>query len=341
MSDFISRNKPDWDELANLVAQARRSLRRMTPEELSRLDVLYRRTTVHLSQVGTRTSDARLYRYLNDLTAAAHSLIYVPPRQPLWKGAGYFLWEGFARTVARTWRYHALSACLLLSGALLAYFAARHDPLAAYALLPPGDMRLPGSTADQLESSLRSGRDQSGGFKFIFASFLFSHNLKVGVLAMGMGILAAIPTTLLMIYNGMILGAFTATHHQAGIYSEYWAWILPHGVTEIGAIILCGGIGLRLGKAVVCPGLQTQAESLRQAGIEAGQMCLGAAAMLVFAAGVESYLRQSHLSTAARFAFAGGTALFWLLYFGHGALSERRAARLQQIPLTELDKPVD
>jgi hypothetical protein len=75
VSSFFARNKPDWNELEALVRKGRKSLRRMSPEELSRLDVLYRRTTVHLSQVATRTTDSRLIAYLNDLTAAPHSLI--------------------------------------------------------------------------------------------------------------------------------------------------------------------------------------------------------------------------------------------------------------------------
>ena len=99
-------------------------------------------------------------------------------------------------------------------------------------------------------------------------------------------------------------------------------------MTEIGAIILCGGIGLSLGAAVVCPGLVTRAESLRRAGIEAGRACLGVAGMLIAAAAIESYLRQSELSTVERLAFAAVSALFWLAYFTHGALRER-ASRLR------------
>ena len=88
----------------------------MSPEELSRLDVLYRRTTVHLAQVATRTTDTRLIGYLNDLTAAAHSLIYLPPRKSAWQGAGRFVVEGFPRLVARRWPFHAASGLLLISG---------------------------------------------------------------------------------------------------------------------------------------------------------------------------------------------------------------------------------
>jgi uncharacterized membrane protein SpoIIM required for sporulation len=326
MSRFISQNKPDWNELEALVGKGRKSLRRMSPEELSRLDVLYRRTTVHLSQVATRTTDTRLIAYLNDLTAAAHSLIYLPPRKSAWQGAGRFAVEGFARLIARRWPYHAASAVLLIAGALLGYFASMHDALAAYALMMPGDVRSPGSTPEQLLEVLRHGRDDGGGEKFAFASMLFGHNLNVGIMAMALGALGGVFTAMLILYNGMLLGAFVAIHHRAGINGELWGWILPHGITEMGAIVLFGGIGLLFARAVIRPGLLSRAESLKRAGIDAGQTCLGAGAMLVLAAIVESYLRQSHLSTASRLAFAGGTVLFWTLFVVHGFLRERSTA---------------
>jgi uncharacterized membrane protein SpoIIM required for sporulation len=326
MSSFLARNKPDWNELEALVRKAHRSLRRMSPEELSRLDVLYRRTTVHLAQVATRTTDTRLIAYLNDLTAAAHAVIYLPPRKSAWQGAGRFAVEGFPRLVARCWPFHAASAILLIAGAFLGYFASMHDSLAAYALMMPGDVRSPGATREQLLEVLRHGRDTGGGEKFAFASFLFSHNLNVGIMAMALGVLGGVFTTMLILYNGMLLGAFVAIHHRAGISRELWAWILPHGITELLAIILFGGIGLLFAQAVIRPGLLSRAESLKQAGIAAGQTCLGAGAMLVLAAIVESYLRQSHLSTASRLAFAGGSVVFWALFFLHGFLRERARA---------------
>ena len=297
----------------------------MTPQEISRLDVLYRRTAIHLAQVASRTRNADLLQYLNDLTAAAHSVIYLPERSSHAKKALGFIQEGFARAVARTWKYHAVAALLLIFGALLGYSAAIKNPMAAYALLPAGEFRQPGATPEQLEEWLRHGRDTGGGFKFVFASFLFSHNLKVGLLALATGVLAAIPTIFLMVYNGMVLGAFTATHHASGIYAEYWAWILPHGITELTAVVLCVGVGLQLGHAVVCPGLSSRMEELARSGREGIRIVLGVAGMLVFAACVESYLRQSQLPIYARFIFAGATVLFWGSYFFRGALLERNA----------------
>ncbi len=325
MGNFVARNKPDWDELERLVAKAKKKLRRMTPEELSRLDVLYRRTTVHLAQVATRTTDMHLLAYLNALAAAAHSLIYLPPRKSVWAGAASFLFEGFVRLVARNWKFHAASAALLMGGALLGYFASMHDPLAAYALMMPGDTRTPGATPEQLLDVLHSGRDGGRGGKFVFASFLFSHNLKVGLIAMALGVLAGVPTIILVLYNGMMLGAFVAIHHRAGIVAEVWAWILPHGIPELGAIILFGGVGLMFAQAVVSPGRMTRSAALKRAGVVASQTCLGSGAMLVLAAIVESYLRQSHLSTEARLALAGGMAALFLMLGLYGVLRERMA----------------
>lgn len=339
MSSFVTRNKQDWQELEDLVQRARASLRRMSYEDLNRLDVLYRRATIHLAQVATRSTDRQLIGYLNGLTAAAHSLIYLPPRRSLFAGAGWFLIEGFARCIARNLRWHAISAALLIGGGVLAWYLCQNDVLAAYALAMPGDLRQPGSSREQLEAVLRSGRDQGGGDKFMFASFLFQHNLKVGMLSMAAGVLACIPTVLLMIYNGMILGSFVSMHQQAGISAELWAWILPHGVTEIGAIILCGGVGLILGRSVMRPGDLSRTDSLRRAGVEAAQTCAGVAVMLLAAAVIESYLRQSHLSTPARFWFAGGSALFWTLYIAYGVVRERASkkmiARIDEFALNE------
>lgn len=329
MSSFITRNKPEWDELEALLKRARKSIRRLSVDDLHRLDVLYRRATVHLSQVRSRTSDRNLINYLNGLTSTAHSLIYLPPGQGAVRGGFEFLREGLARTIARNWIWHAISACLLLAGAGFAAIAGSLDVIALYALMPAGDPRGPGASRETLLEFLRSGRDQGGGGKFVFASFLFSHNFKVGLLSMAVGVLAAVPTAILIIYNGMILGAFATVHYQAGIVGEMWAWILPHGITEIGAIVLCGGIGLQLGWAVVSPGMYSRSEALKAISGEVAQTAVGAGFMLVFAAIIESYLRQSELSTTARLSFAAFTGVFWVAYIAYGFVRERVVAREQ------------
>lgn len=327
MHSFISRNKRTWQELEKLLIRARkgRGIKRLSPTELSRLDLLYRRTTVHLAQVSSRSTDTALIQYLNNLASTAHSIIYISDRSPFLGRIGRFLIKDFPRAIARNWRFHAMALVLFLGGLMLGYYASFHDPLATYIIMPEGEYRTMGSTAEQLVEALRSGRDSGQGNKVFFASSLSQHNIKVGLMSLTMGLLAAIPTVLLTTYNGMTLGAFTATHHSAGIFEEYWAWILPHGVLEISAIILFSGVGLRLGWAVIAPGLLSRRRSVLSASKDAMYTILGGGILLILASLVESFLRQSHLSSAERLVFAAVSAVLLAAYIGAGFYYELTA----------------
>ncbi|MFV0445078.1 MAG: stage II sporulation protein M [Planctomycetaceae bacterium] len=317
----------DWRELDQLLRQAQRSVGELPPDQLSRIDVLYRRATVQLARAATQGRDPERTAYLNALTARAHSLIYVSPRQSLLRGANEFLWTGFPRSIARQWRYHAAAAMIFFGACLFGYFVSRGDIEAAYALSVPEDIRQPGSTDEQLLDVLRGGRDSGHGELFQFASFLFQNNLKVALMALATGVLASIPTVLILVSNGLHFGQFAWMHSRSPELSlEMWAWILPHGVPELGAITLAGGAGLLLGQSLLHPGSLSRSESLRRAGREAARTAVGVGVMLFVAAIIESYVRQSQLSTSARLWFAGMTSLLWLLYFANGWRVERRMA---------------
>lgn len=325
---FLKKMRPVWDELQQLLERSRRSgPRGLTAEELSRLDKLYRQSTVHLAQLRSRTSNQALTEKLNRLVTMAHSTIYVAPRVRPLQRVGRFYLTGFSRAVARSGRYHLAAALLFACGGSVAFFTFPQRPEAAYALLEPGELRLPGSSSEQLRQALRSGRTDSEATKLLFSSFLFTHNTKIGFAAFTSGVLFGVPTVFLMILNGATLGTFVSIHHQRGIVAEVWAWLLPHGVTEILAVWLCGGAGLMLGMAVIRPRYRTRRQALYEAGREAVQLVLGVVPMFLMAGFVEGFLRQSELYTESRLMFAALTVLLWTLYFGTGASLEKRERR--------------
>ncbi|TVM19857.1 hypothetical protein DPQ33_01085 [Oceanidesulfovibrio indonesiensis] len=331
-AESLLRNKAEWQALETLVKKAqKKGPARMNADELSRLDVLYRRTTTLLARVSTRTEDPALVAYLNDLAAAAHGVIYAPPRRRPLAGVLFFIATGFPRAVARSWVFHLVSAALLIAGGVFGYHASRADTMAAYAILPAQETRLPGTPRQELIDALRSGRDVGGEQKVFFASFLFRHNLTVGMLSFAVGILAGIPTILLILYNGMIIGAFSYVHISQGIRMEYWAWILPHGVPELTAIVLCGGAGLALGAAVVNPGNESRMARITAAGKEAANILLGVGLLLFLAAIIESFLRQSNMETWARLAFAGSAAVLMAGWFAMGFVLERREMKVRRM----------
>ena len=87
-----------------------------------------------------------------------------------------------------------------------------------------------------------------------FAASLFSHNARIGILAFALGFVAGLPTLFLLFYNGLVLGAFAALYHARGLGVDIWGWLLPHGVTELLAVVLCGAAGFLLAHGLVFPG---------------------------------------------------------------------------------------
>lgn len=330
--DKVAQNAAELDAL---LAKARgRGPAGLTADELARLDELYRLATIHLAQVRARTRNDALIQGLNRLVGRAHSFIYISPKDNPLRRIVRFYTVGFARTIARTAPFHAVAALLFFFGAFIAYHATERHLEAAYAIMGAQEIRLPGVTRDQLEWVLRSGREQDAGDKLIFASMLLTHNTKVGFTAFVLGILAGIPTVFLLLTNGAMMGAFAHIHHDKGIVAEMWAWLLPHGVTEIGAIFLCGGAGLMLGMALLRPGHHTRSESLIAAAREAVRVVAGVVPMFIAAGFIESFLRQSHMSTEGRLAFAAGSAIFWAAYIALGWRMERKE-HPRTMPLTQ------
>jgi uncharacterized membrane protein SpoIIM required for sporulation len=136
------------------------------------------------------------------------------------------------------------------------------------------------------------------------------------MLCFALGFAAGVPVVLLLFYNGLILGAMAALYSGRGLGLEFWAWILPHGVTELLAVCLCGMTGLVFGMAVVFPGERSRLDNLARRGREAALAVVGAVLMLFVAAGIEGLFRQLVHDTTVRWSVAMATLAFWIWYFG-------------------------
>ena len=191
----------------------------------------------------------------------------------------------------------ALAWSLLIAGMLLGGGLTWHDPVAVHALVPGGM----GYSPDQLDQLLVSPaareeffatKETPASFKAVFGSFLFANNTRVGLLAFATGMLAGIPTVLLTLYNGIVLGAFASIFLHDPWPLAFLAWILPHGVPELTAITLCAAAGLQLGAAVAMPGPRGRAVALADA-VPPVLVLFGTAVPLFGGGDHRSFVRQS------------------------------------------------
>jgi uncharacterized membrane protein SpoIIM required for sporulation len=119
----------------------------------------------------------------------------------------------------------------------------------------------------------------------------------------------------LLFVNGLMLGAMVALYDSRGLGAEFWAWVLPHGVTELTAICLCGAAGMALGSALVFPGRHTRLRNLALRGREVALLGIGAVVMLLLAGLIEGFFRQLVQDVAVRWGLAAATLVFWIWYF--------------------------
>jgi len=297
-------------------------------DELATLATLYRSHLARLARLRAAGNDQPALRHLNALCVRAHTLLHVEPREA--GGMRRALLVELPRALGRTWAALVVAWALLGVGIAVGLMLGLTDVTAVHAILPDG-MGYGPDGLDRLLGSPNARREfferhaVTPGHNAVFGSFLFTHNTRVGLLAFASGILAGIPTVLLQLYNGLLLGAFSAIFVRDQHPWLYLAWILPHGIPELTAICLCVAGGLVLGAAVAVPGRRTRARALRESVHSALLLFGGAVPLFLVAALTESFVRESLLGTVARLGVAGAYAAV----LGSGFAWVRRcAARL-------------
>ena len=218
-------------------------------------------------------------------------------------------------------RWHILLAVVATAVGIAAGFMLVRADTDWYSAFVGADLaggRGPSSTAAQLRAVIFEPWPGFVKSFVVFVNSLFRHNAIVALLGFGLGFLAGVPTLLLLVYNGLTLGAFVEIHARRGLLVDVLGWLLIHGVTEIGAVIIAGAGGLVLADKILFPGRYTRLENLARHGREAAQLGGGAVLMLFVAGLIEGGFRQLIGNTEGRFAFAAVTAVLWLAYFLSG-----------------------
>lgn len=144
-----------------------------------------------------------------------------------------------------------------------------------------------------------------------------SNNPRVTLMQQGVAVVTAgIGTAIINFYNGMLIGSLSWYVAPAGALFFLWVSILPHGVTEIGGLVMAGAAGLVIGGAVFFPGRKSRTDALRSAGRDAFRLGVLAFLMTLIAAPIEGFLSfNPNVPDALRILVIVGTATFWGAYF--------------------------
>ncbi len=318
---FVRTEESYWRELEKMLDEFERNPHlRLDLTQLERFHYLYQRAATCLARLTSNSGDLEVRAWLESLIARAYGEIHRRPARsgpfPFWK----WLSAGFAQTFRRHLAAFWLSLAVTIAGCAFGAVAIAVSPDAKATLMPFSHlMEKPHERVAREEKDQASKKDRMANVKGEFSAELMTHNIRVAVLTLGMGMTWGVGVIVLLFYNGVSLGAVACDYVLDGQTQFLMGWLMPHGVIEIPAILVGGQAGFVLAAALVgWRNRDTRRRRLAAARADVASLAGGMAVMLVWAGIIEAFVSQYHqpvLPYALKIAFGAVEITLLTAYF--------------------------
>jgi len=294
LQKFIKEEKHYWKELESLLDVVENEpAHRMNLEQVKRFHYLYQRTSADLAKIMTFSSEPDIHHYLESLIARSYGNIHEIRKKAHRLSPFHWFFNTFPQTFRRHSRAFYLSLIITFCGFLFGGLAISFDPDAKEVILPFAHLQ--GDPSERVAHEEKADDDHLQGIKMTGAAWYMTHNTKVSIFAMALGITWGFGTLILLFSNGIILGAVTLDYVLAHETEFLVAWLFPHGVIEIPAVLLAGQAGFVLAYALIGWGERVPLRMrLRKISKDLITLICGVALMLIWAGFVESFISQYH-----------------------------------------------
>lgn len=313
---FEHAHATDWDAFAQWLVwhRTRQGRNRLPPPfPANELPLRYRRLCQQLALARDRDYGMALVERLHRLALDGHDALYGAQGDFGLRVLRYAS-GGFAADVRAQARWVLAAALLMFGPMLAAMLAVRAWPEFAYHILSPAQIgEMESMYGPQTHELGRVARDAATDFS-MFGFYIFN-NVSIAFRCFAGGLTAGLLSVWALVFNGLVMGAVEARLALAGYGTNFYSFVVGHSSFELGAIVLSGASGLRLGAALVAPSRRSRAAALREtARGQIGIVC-GFALMLVAAALVEAFWSPLRLPLPLKLGVGGAFLCMTLAYF--------------------------
>ncbi|MCM3514583.1 stage II sporulation protein M [Nocardioides sp. P86] len=282
---YVQAHARDWQRLEELVGR-----RRLDGAASDELVELYQRVGTHLSVVRASAPDPTLVAHLSSLLARARNRA-VGTRVGSWRTVASFFVDRFPAALYRLrwWWLGCLAGNVVVTAVMMLWLL--DNPVVEQSLLSPAEV-------DQLVQQDFEGyySEYAAGS---FATQVWVNNAWVAALCIALGVLG-LPVVYVLFTNISNLAIIGSIMHRADRGQQFWGLILPHGLLELTAVFVAGGVGLRLFWSWIEPGALSRGQSIAREGRTAGTVALGLVVVLLVSGAIEGFVTPSGLPTWAR-----------------------------------------
>ncbi|UOE18210.1 stage II sporulation protein M [Thermobifida halotolerans] len=321
---FTAERRPSWQRLQRLV----RRHRRLTGEEIDELVELYQRVSTDLSVLRSTGHDPALAGWLSGLVARARAVI-TGAHAGSWRDFGRFFTRSFPAALYRLrwWWLVAMAANLLVAFGVGAWVATTPEAQAA--------LGTPEEISAYVEHDFANYYVEHPGASF--AAQVWTNNAWVAAQSIVFGAFLCLPAVYVLLLNSAnlgVAGGLMAAHGKADVF---FGLILPHGLLELTAVFVAGGVGIRIGWAFLVPGHRTRAQALGQEARAAMGVALGLVVVLFVSGLIEGFVTGWVHITWLRIGIGVVAEALFLLYvftLGRRAVHEGETGDIADAPQT-------
>ena len=296
---YVLAHHADWTRLEHLLKR-----HHLSGAEADELVERYQQVATHLSVLRTSAPDPTLIAHLSSLLARARNRS-VGTRISTWRGVAVFVTDRFPAALYRLrwWWLGTMAANVVVTAAMMWWLL--DHPNVEQSLLSPAEV-------DQLVNNDFEGYYSEYAASH-FAAQVWINNAWVSALCLGLGILGLPLVKVLFdnVANLAIIGSIMMRHDRGELF---WGLILPHGLLELTAVFVAGGVGFRLFWSWVEPGDLSRSQALAREGRTAGTVALGLVLVLLVSGVIEAFVTPSGLPTWARIGIGGLAELAFFAY---------------------------
>jgi len=300
---FIEQNVEKWTEFEQMLRENRRD-----PDKLNDLFI---QITDDLSYARTFYPNRSVRVFLNTLAQRIFHNIYKGKRFPV-ERLRLFWTEDLPKTMWETRRALLLSFSIFVLAFGIGVLSSIINPDFARVILGNEYVEM---TLTNIENGDPMAVYKDSGPLGMTAG-IAANNLFVAFRTAILGVLASIGTLMIMLYNGIMVGAFQYFFIERGVFWESFLTIWIHGTLEISAIIIAGAAGLVAGSGLLFPGSYRRVQAFQISMRRGLVIFLGIVPVIILAAIFEGFLtRYTETPDIIRALFIATSLFFVLWYF--------------------------
>jgi uncharacterized membrane protein SpoIIM required for sporulation len=301
---FLNQNADKWQQFESLIDTKGNSNSDLMAD-------LFIQLTDDLSYSKTNYPKSKTTQYLNSIAASVHQEIYKNKKEKssriisFWKYELPFIFKNSQKQLFYAFLIFAVAM-------LIGIVSAAYDDTFVRLIL--GD-----SYVNMTLENINKG-DPLAVYKSMNQINMFFgitiNNIRVAFICFALGLLFSFGTGVMLLYNGIMLGAFQYFFYAKGLLLKSVLVIWIHGTLEISAIIIAGCAGLVMGNSILFPGTYSRGVSFIRGAKQGVKIVIGLVPIFITAGFFESFItRYSQMPMWLSLTIIGSSVLFITWYF--------------------------